>query len=544
MNPKQRKPIPENTKKRLLLYTRYECCLCDKKISGKRERNIHHINGDPSDNRIENLIPLCPNCHARADRGDYPEDHLRSIKEAKIRKIGVREAFQRVEEPKIAFKTLFTSKLDECINLIQKRTYIQRVDDFIDELIMLIKERIERWDIPSVRFSTKELFLKFYRYTGKRGLCDLYVIYRDLFKYAYSQRKHILGVMIRVFYFIMFESQVQEYNVEKAEKASDVLLRLGIDFINEDLEVTNSCFTSIDNIAGDMFEPEILSKEIILGAHVHEQKSHDPVVKDFLNQIAEYIQVNDQYAWEAENFSYLIDSIKYAEFEQAKYSINIKGFKEQCLLPAIEENIDKQVKEFVDFLVESEFERGQDVNFHTSFTIELLARLIISYESIRPTISEEIRKKVKETNNSFVIKEFDRLIDNSNLLKKIYRGSGMITTFDELIRFLETSSDMENLGVGVTTYSLAMIDFTRRPDKEDEKILMEIAKKYGIQEDFEVTDQGIQFQMDRLVYLGNNKNNMRKLIEFLKEVNEKFRVKSFSTGITFELREIGKKSKF
>lgn len=543
MNPKQRRPIPEKIKKQLLLYTRYECCLCDSKISGKRERNIHHINGDPSDNRIENLIPLCPNCHARADRGDYPEEHLRNIREAKIRKIGIRAAFERVEEPKIAFKTFFTSKLDECIDLIQKGTYDHRLDDLIDELIMLIKERIETWDVPSVRFSTKELFLKFYRYAGKRGLCELYVMYRDLFKYAYSQRKHILVVMIQALYFILFESQVHEYNVERAEKASEVLLRLSIDFLNQDLEVTSNCFSCIDNIAGDMFEPEILSKEIILGAYVHKEKSRSPVVKDLLNQISENIQVNDQYAWEAEDYTYLIDSLHYAEFEQTEYSINIEPFKKQYLLPAVGINIDTQVQEFADFLAGSEFEGRENLSSHTSFTIELLARIILSYEGLRPTISEEIEQKVKETSNSYVIKEFNRIIDNSNLLKKIYRGSGMITTFNELIEFLENSSDMENLGVGVTTFSLAMIDFTRRLDEEAKGTLIEILKKYGIQEEFEVTDRGIQFEMDRLVYLGNNKNDMRKLIKFLKEINGKFRVKSFSTGITFELREIGKKSK-
>lgn len=48
------------------------------------------------------------------------------------------------------------------------------------------------------------------------------------------------------------------------------------------------------------------------------------------------------------------------------------------------------------------------------------------------------------------------------------------------------------------------------------------------------------FMMDDLVYLGNNKNDMKKLIKFLKEVNVKFKVKSFSTGISFKLRETGK----
>ena len=28
---------------------------------------LHHINGNPTDNRIENLQVLCPNCHAQTD---------------------------------------------------------------------------------------------------------------------------------------------------------------------------------------------------------------------------------------------------------------------------------------------------------------------------------------------------------------------------------------------------------------------------------------------------------------------------------------------
>ena len=28
---------------------------------------LHHVNGDPADNRLENLQLLCPNCHSQTD---------------------------------------------------------------------------------------------------------------------------------------------------------------------------------------------------------------------------------------------------------------------------------------------------------------------------------------------------------------------------------------------------------------------------------------------------------------------------------------------
>lgn len=42
---------------------------------------LHHINGDNMDNRLENLQLLCPNCHSMTDnfRGKNLQNHL-SIK--------------------------------------------------------------------------------------------------------------------------------------------------------------------------------------------------------------------------------------------------------------------------------------------------------------------------------------------------------------------------------------------------------------------------------------------------------------------------------
>ncbi len=44
-----------------------ECGWSQKTISGYLPLELHHINGNSHDNRIENLKILCPNCHSLTD---------------------------------------------------------------------------------------------------------------------------------------------------------------------------------------------------------------------------------------------------------------------------------------------------------------------------------------------------------------------------------------------------------------------------------------------------------------------------------------------
>lgn len=57
-----------------------ECCGNSEWMGKPIALELHHINGDNTDNRIENLQILCPNCHALTDtyRGRKKSAHRKS----------------------------------------------------------------------------------------------------------------------------------------------------------------------------------------------------------------------------------------------------------------------------------------------------------------------------------------------------------------------------------------------------------------------------------------------------------------------------------
>ena len=56
-----RVPIPPTLRAKLLIANQHACCIC-----GERNVQLHHINGNPADNRGENIAVLCIGHHAEA----------------------------------------------------------------------------------------------------------------------------------------------------------------------------------------------------------------------------------------------------------------------------------------------------------------------------------------------------------------------------------------------------------------------------------------------------------------------------------------------
>lgn len=67
-HPKQRKSVSALTSKKLYQEADNHCPFCG--VADVAVLEMHHIDENPSNNRIENLIVVCRNCHSKITRGE------------------------------------------------------------------------------------------------------------------------------------------------------------------------------------------------------------------------------------------------------------------------------------------------------------------------------------------------------------------------------------------------------------------------------------------------------------------------------------------
>lgn len=120
-----KRPSGANLKFKLIKFGVIEnkCSICNiHNMYNGRALNLHldHINGNPFDNRIENLRLLCPNCHSQTDTfcGKNKKSHLlnKTIKKDKVKKFFRRVRIKRADNfckmcnKKISYKTKHCKK--------------------------------------------------------------------------------------------------------------------------------------------------------------------------------------------------------------------------------------------------------------------------------------------------------------------------------------------------------------------------------------------------------------------------------------------------
>jgi len=113
---KERIRIPEDIEAQILFLNEHRCCMCNKGPKDGARIQTHHINEDPSDNRLENLAVLCRDCH------DELKDRLwmgKSFVQGEIKKYkalwetAVSEKRKHLAFPPVIVKEKVTEKVDE-----------------------------------------------------------------------------------------------------------------------------------------------------------------------------------------------------------------------------------------------------------------------------------------------------------------------------------------------------------------------------------------------------------------------------------------------
>lgn len=86
-----------------------ECCEATEWLGAPIPLELHHVNGDHYDNRLENLLILCPNCHALTD-SHMTKEMAALIQDNKVKSKEVLDSIVKLREKKISVEKKRTYK--------------------------------------------------------------------------------------------------------------------------------------------------------------------------------------------------------------------------------------------------------------------------------------------------------------------------------------------------------------------------------------------------------------------------------------------------
>lgn len=111
MAAKRRRRVPAAIADEVLFRSDHTCCIC--RVRGK-DVQVHHIDGDPGNNRVANLAIVCLDCHSRVTgprglgKAHTPGEVRRYKRSWELQVLDTR----RVRRPRITYKKELVSQID------------------------------------------------------------------------------------------------------------------------------------------------------------------------------------------------------------------------------------------------------------------------------------------------------------------------------------------------------------------------------------------------------------------------------------------------